>query len=182
MFLSLNTGRAIHRHQWKRLPITEQIIKRVEEIATKEKQPYIANNFKYKCNKNLVDDSCDDGDDGDEVSYSSNNEESDEAMTVTDVPLVDIHEIADDINERAIDHEVISINEEDINSHDDNSTDTPNNHDGDNHELTSDEKPSHQELITDHAIEDEQNNQPDTQDDDMGTVEDVTHQKELTEG
>ena len=42
--------------------------------------------------------------------------------------------------------------------------------------------PSHQEVITNHAIEDDQNNQPDTQDDDMGTAEDVTHQEELTEG
>ena len=71
MFLSLNTGQVIHRHQRKRLPIIEQIINRVEEIATKEKKPYIPNNFKYKWNKNLVDETCVDSD---EVSYSSSNE------------------------------------------------------------------------------------------------------------
>ena len=55
MFFPLNTGRVIHRHQWKKLPITTKITHRVEEMATKERQPYISNNFKYKWDSNVMD-------------------------------------------------------------------------------------------------------------------------------
>ena len=33
-FISLNTGRRIHRRQWTRLPMPEEVIKRVEYLST----------------------------------------------------------------------------------------------------------------------------------------------------
>ena len=40
-FMSLNTGRLIHRRQFKVLPITEEVIKRVHELAKREDQPLV---------------------------------------------------------------------------------------------------------------------------------------------
>ena len=56
MFFSLNTGRVLHRHQWKRLPINDQITGRVYDMATKEGQQYISSNLKYKWNNDNQDD------------------------------------------------------------------------------------------------------------------------------
>ena len=50
--MSLSTGRVIHRHQWKKLPISRDIINRVDEIGTKEKQVFIPTNFKYRVGRN----------------------------------------------------------------------------------------------------------------------------------
>ena len=36
MFMSLSTGRILHRRQWKRLSINDKIIDRVEELGNKE--------------------------------------------------------------------------------------------------------------------------------------------------
>ena len=38
-FMSLHTGKRIHSYIWSELPIDEDVICRVEELATKEKQP-----------------------------------------------------------------------------------------------------------------------------------------------
>ena len=47
-FLSLLTGNRIHRYQWKTLPIGEDVIKRVHEIAIDQGQGLVAANFKYE--------------------------------------------------------------------------------------------------------------------------------------
>ena len=47
-FLSLLTGNIIHRYQWKSLPIGEDVIKRVHEIAIEQGQGLVAENFKYE--------------------------------------------------------------------------------------------------------------------------------------
>ena len=41
IFMSLNTGRFLHRQQWKKLPVSQDIIKRVEELGNTENQTYI---------------------------------------------------------------------------------------------------------------------------------------------
>ena len=46
--MSLDTGMIIHKSQWTHLPITQQIIDRVTEIAEKEDQPNISTNFTYE--------------------------------------------------------------------------------------------------------------------------------------
>ena len=48
IFMSLLTGKEIHRFQWDLVPITEDVIARVEEIALGEGQPLVVSNFKYE--------------------------------------------------------------------------------------------------------------------------------------
>ena len=43
-FMSLYTGKKLHAYVWKELPIDENVIERVEYLATKEKQPYHMDN------------------------------------------------------------------------------------------------------------------------------------------
>ena len=42
--MSLYTGKKLHAYVWKELPIDEDVIERVEYLATKEKQPYHMDN------------------------------------------------------------------------------------------------------------------------------------------
>ena len=58
MFMSLSTGRILHRRQWKKLPINNRIIDRVEELGNREKQVFVSSNFKYKWNRNSEEDYC----------------------------------------------------------------------------------------------------------------------------
>ena len=96
MFLSLNTGRVIHRHQWKRLPLTRKIINRVQEMGAKEKQSFISNNFRYKWSDSTEDKVSDtDNDSTGTRKIKSENEEG----HVEDSPLIHFHEISDEINE-----------------------------------------------------------------------------------
>jgi hypothetical protein len=41
--MSLSTGRRLHCYQWTELPVPDYVIDRVEEMATKEKQPVMTN-------------------------------------------------------------------------------------------------------------------------------------------
>ena len=43
IFMSMNTGRVLHRHQWKKMHINQKIVDRVEELGTKERQPHNVN-------------------------------------------------------------------------------------------------------------------------------------------
>ena len=44
-FMSLYTGKKLHAYEWTTLPIDEDVIARVEELATAESQPKIINNM-----------------------------------------------------------------------------------------------------------------------------------------
>ena len=44
-FMSLLTGKEIHRFQWDVIPITDDVIGRVDKIALAESQPLVATNF-----------------------------------------------------------------------------------------------------------------------------------------
>ena len=37
LFMSLNTGRVLHCHQWKKLSINQKVIDRVNELGSKER-------------------------------------------------------------------------------------------------------------------------------------------------
>ena len=41
MFMSLSTGRVLHRQQWKRLPINQDIIDMVDQLDDRDKQTVI---------------------------------------------------------------------------------------------------------------------------------------------
>ena len=47
-FMSLVTGKRIHRYQWTVLLISKEVLARVNTIAIREKQPLVASNFKYQ--------------------------------------------------------------------------------------------------------------------------------------
>ena len=46
IFMSLATGKEIHGYTWDVLPVADEVIERVHEIALGEGQPLITNNFK----------------------------------------------------------------------------------------------------------------------------------------
>ena len=46
MFMSLSTDKPIHGYIWDTLPVGENVIKRVHQVANDEGQPIVANNFK----------------------------------------------------------------------------------------------------------------------------------------
>ena len=48
IFMSLLTGKRIHRYQWDIIPITTDIINRVDALTRDEGQPIVADNFKYE--------------------------------------------------------------------------------------------------------------------------------------
>ena len=48
--MSLETGKRIHRHGWIVLPITKEVLLRVNYLGKKQKQSRVASNFKYSCN------------------------------------------------------------------------------------------------------------------------------------
>ena len=50
-FMSLSTGYIIHRYSWEKLPATDDVIRRVKELAEKQKQPRVSSNFKYEWTK-----------------------------------------------------------------------------------------------------------------------------------
>ena len=46
-FMSLNTGRVLHRYNWTMIPMPNDVTKRVTEMAETQDQPIIANNFSF---------------------------------------------------------------------------------------------------------------------------------------
>ena len=43
-FMSIYTGKKLHSYVWTELPIDNDVIKRVKELATQEKQPFLLDN------------------------------------------------------------------------------------------------------------------------------------------
>ena len=92
--MSLNTGRTIHRHQWKRLNITQHIIDKVDAIGTKDGQSVISNNFKYSLGNNQRDE------------YIDNDKKSITQSVISETKshksvqsIIEFNTIADEINE-----------------------------------------------------------------------------------
>ena len=68
--MSLVTGERVHRYSWDILPISTDVIERVNEISRSQDQPLISTNFKYQWEPaeyeiNYESESDDDGDDHD---------------------------------------------------------------------------------------------------------------------
>ena len=47
--MSLATGNRVHSNQWTILPLDDEVIERVHELAKIEAQPKISSNFKFEC-------------------------------------------------------------------------------------------------------------------------------------
>ena len=105
MFLSLNTGRVLHRHQWKRLPISDWITNRVYVMATKESQQYVSSNFKYEWNK----DNEDDASIADTIVSVEVSEATDDDNGEQSSAPIEIHKIADEVNEIARNADTMNI-------------------------------------------------------------------------
>ena len=72
-FMSLETGKIIHRHRWTILPLPQDVIDRVHEIATSENQPPISDNFIFRWSVNdLPEPAFDQGASADEIGKDSN--------------------------------------------------------------------------------------------------------------
>ena len=112
VFMSLVTGKEIHRYQWEILPISEEVIMRVEELAKGENQPLVSSNFKYEWREEVDLNDQDDleeehieiGQDflpqpkllplnGEDSTYS------DESMTLSQPEEIDVTGASNDINE-----------------------------------------------------------------------------------
>ena len=58
-FMSLGSGKQLHRYQWHVLTISTEVINRVHEIVMKEGQPVIKGNFKFHNVRDHLDDMTD---------------------------------------------------------------------------------------------------------------------------
>ena len=95
--MSLATGQRLHCYEWKTLPVSEDVIDRVHELATRENQPKVDANFKFEWRL-----------DGEEIGDEVNNTE--------DMDVEELVESEDNNQPIILD---ISDDEEDVESVDD---------------------------------------------------------------
>ena len=129
MFVSLSTGRMLHRKQWKKLLISKKIINRVEELANKENQGYISSNFKYKW-KGMNHDN----DDNASIDTDGNNSKNEEKDELSVTSLNEFHDIADEVNQMINDEqhgEAIAIDSNSTNEDERSGEECSNNNDND---------------------------------------------------
>ena len=106
-FLSLDTGKMIHRKHWSKLPITQRVINRVNELGNDEGRPLVSTNFKYYW-----------GDESDDYSE----EDSDSNDGNHSEPTIQFNDISDDVNDIL---EISEGNQEAINEDHDDCNDDP---------------------------------------------------------
>jgi len=117
-FMSLDTGRRIHRRQWTKLPVSSDVIKRVDELADKENQSLVSTNFKYSWDKGDHDVIADENEEVDisdngSVSVVEDNVDFD-AIALQDVTgegsdVIDVHHDDENDSEDVVDNELVSI-------------------------------------------------------------------------
>ncbi len=81
-FMSLSTGRKLHKYSWTKLPISTDVIDRVHHFAEKEGQPLISSVFKYEWmpGNKIVDNNDESSiDEDDYISDSDNSNDSDDS-------------------------------------------------------------------------------------------------------
>ena len=100
-FMSLATGQRIHCYEWKILPVSEDVIDRVHELATLEKQPKVDANFKFEWRL-----------DGEEI--------GDEVNNIKDIDVEELLENEENNQPMILD---VSDDEEDVESVDDDEED-----------------------------------------------------------
>ena len=92
-FMSLTTGTVIQRHQWTELPITDDAIARVHELAIEQNQPLLEGDsprFEWSPNQPL------DGDDESDDDEDSDDEYSDDEDSAYDPANADLADDPDD--------------------------------------------------------------------------------------
>lgn len=47
-FMSIVTGKVIHRSSWTKLPVPKEVVESIHAIANDQKQPLIGHNFKFE--------------------------------------------------------------------------------------------------------------------------------------
>ena len=90
-FMSLATGARISRHQWTEVPITQDVINRVEELAAEQEQPIINGELVFEWAPNVpiedpenVDDAADDDDEENDGNDDLHNDEDEGAISDED--------------------------------------------------------------------------------------------------
>ena len=98
IFMSLLTGKCIHRYQWDIIPITEDIVARVEDLTLLEGQPIIATNFTYEWREGVPIWREEDEDEGEDID-----------MEPHILPQPHIYEMKDDRSETDDDQRTIDL-------------------------------------------------------------------------
>lgn len=84
-FMSLYSGKRIHSYIWEELPISDEIIERVEQLAIEQKQPKLIDGvplFEWDYNRNVTNNN--DDDDEEEDAQDAQNEDQDDAEDAAD--------------------------------------------------------------------------------------------------
>ena len=113
--MSLLSGKRIHSHNWTELPIDNDVIARVEELASKENQPELPNKspiFEWAPGIEVEpideEDESESGEDTEELSSILHVQQN--ALSENDNAIIDVSDTEDEYN-----NEEGSLNEEDIN-------------------------------------------------------------------
>ena len=88
-FMSLNSGRRIHRRNWTPVPMPDEVVSRVEQLGRKDGQPNLLV-FTDKHGENLLDD----GHDDDDLSYAT--EVDGDESTGVDSDLSEMSEVQEE--------------------------------------------------------------------------------------
>ena len=155
VFISLSTDRILHRKQWKKLPINNRIIDRVEELGDKERQGFVSSNFKYKWNRNNEENHYE----SDSVSSNKGRitddmgEEGDEHIIIS---INEFHDIANDVNEMVADERTDDSDtiHSGVSQEDERSEQDTGNIDDPNGEPTPDEAPSNAKTEWENNVDD----------------------------
>ena len=109
-FMSLNTGKKIHRRNWTPLPMSDEVVSRVEQLGKKDGQPNLLV-FTDKHGENLLEGPQED----DDLSYASDSD-GEESTGVDDDPKDSSVNLGDNIKVESIKSEhqdnVAASNEE----------------------------------------------------------------------
>ena len=100
-FLNLSTGKVISRRQYHVLPMTEEVIKRVEQLAKAENQPikkYGCPEFERDTNGNIYE-------------YPKDEDDGNFSMSEDELSTVDSDELEQEVVDPQIDAENVDIDE-----------------------------------------------------------------------
>ena len=178
-FMSLSSGRRIHSYHWEHLPIPDEVIQRVKEIANKENQPLMAEKipmFEWVPGINMVDNNYNENSpsmpteainqDTENELHESHEQDSDENISMNDQNEERMMMIDTDIPLISDNDDKISIDSHSI--HENNSTST--NYD-DNDPIFSYDSPSQDQPP--HGTEIIDNNDSDADGDDEFSISNI---------
>ena len=115
--MSLLTGRELYGCIWEVLPISDEVIEQVEELALKEGQQIVSSNFKYEwADGTIIDDKYDDEEEDEEIDV---NPEILPEPTQFEVEDNKVQESQNNVDEDQVEEPIVPIGTNDIASHDD---------------------------------------------------------------